>query len=83
MPCDLTPAEIAEELVLLRSAPLLSGFRGAPPVDVAALAKAASTLGALMLERPGIAEIEINPLIVHANGQGATVADVLIVSNSL
>jgi acyl-CoA synthetase (NDP forming) len=80
MPCDLTPDEIAAELAPLRCAPLLSGFRGGPPADVTALSGAASILGALMLERPEIAEIDINPLIVHPDGQGVTVADVLIVS---
>ena len=64
----------------LRSAKLLSGFRGAPPVDVEAVAKAVMAIGRLMRTQPDIVEIDVNPLMVHAKGQGATALDALIVA---
>ena len=63
----------------LKTAKLLHGFRNLPPVDVETAAEVAQRLGRLMLARPDISEIEINPLMVHARGQGATALDALIV----
>jgi acyl-CoA synthetase (NDP forming) len=56
----------------------LTGWRNLPRGDLDALAKAVvavSRLAAL----DGVREAEINPLIVHAEGQGVTVADAWIV----
>lgn len=79
MPPDLAPDAIAEEILLLKSAKLLQGFRGAPPADVDALAQVAASVGALMRANPDIMEIDINPLIVHARGEGVTALDALFV----
>jgi acyl-CoA synthetase (NDP forming) len=79
LPADLDPPAIADALRRLKSAPLLAGFRGAPPRDVAAVADVAARLGALMAAHPEIAEIEINPLRVYPQAQGAAVVDALIV----
>lgn len=73
---------VIEELMRLRSAKLLRGFRGAPPCDIAAISRAASALGALMLAAPYIAEVDVNPIVAHAQGEGATALDALIVTNS-
>jgi acetate---CoA ligase (ADP-forming) len=77
---DLTEDEIIEELGKLKTAKLLHGFRNSPPRDVKAVAAAAAALGGLMRARPEIIEIDINPLMVHADGQGATALDALIVT---
>ena len=55
-------------------------FRGAPPVDIAAVAQAVLAIGRLMRTTPAIVEIDVNPLMVHAKGQGATALDALIVA---
>lgn len=48
---------------------LLAGYRGRPPADRAALERAALALGRFYLDhRARLAEIEINPLIVRADG---------------
>jgi acetyltransferase len=67
-------------LMALRGSALLIGFRGAPPADIEAaatvlerLSEAATGLGDLLLE------LDINPLIVHAAGEGAQAADALMV----
>jgi succinyl-CoA synthetase beta subunit len=48
----------------LRGAPLLEGARDRPAVDVPAAARALAALSRLAAERPEIAEVEINPLLV-------------------
>jgi hypothetical protein len=51
----------------LRGAGLLTGARGRAPVDIAAVAELAAGVGALLLES-GLELIELNPVLVHANG---------------
>ena len=52
----------------LRGSPLLTGARGRPVLDVAGAAAAAVSLSRFAAARPAIAEIEINPLLVTADG---------------
>jgi len=78
MPADLTQSAIEEELNRLRCSALLRGFRGAPAVDTAAIAKTAESIGRLMRSHPEIIEIDINPLVVYENGKGAIALDALI-----
>lgn len=54
---------------------LLEGFRGRPKVDLAVLEKLLVSFSDLVCRHPQIQEIDVNPLFVHAEGQGATVAD--------
>jgi acetate---CoA ligase (ADP-forming) len=62
-------AEQAEKLILsLRGAAILTGARGRPPLDTAAAAGALAALSRLAAERPDLAEIEINPLLVTTEG---------------
>jgi acyl-CoA synthetase (NDP forming) len=60
----------------LKTYPLLSGFRGQPPADVAALEDALVRLSALAEDLPEIAELDCNPIIVHEHG--ATIVDARI-----
>ena len=64
----------------LKSAPLLAGYRGAPPRDRAALIDAILAF-ARMAETLGdrLAEAEVNPLFVLADGKGVRAADGLVV----
>jgi acetate---CoA ligase (ADP-forming) len=72
-------AQIVEALEKLRAAKLLAGVRGAPPADVAAVVQVVLAIGRLMQSVPEITEIDVNPLMVHAEGDGATALDALIV----
>jgi acetyltransferase len=54
---------------------LLNGFRGSAKADVVALEKLLVCLSGLVSDNPEIKELDINPLLVHPEGQGATVAD--------
>ncbi len=59
----------AEELVRsLGSAPLLTGVRGRPPLDVTAAARAVAALSYFAAAHPEIAEVEVNPLLVRREG---------------
>jgi acyl-CoA synthetase (NDP forming) len=78
LPADLSEDAIVAELHKLKAAKVLGGFRGQPPVDVKAVAKIAATIGRLMRTMPEIVEIDVNPLIAHA--QGVTALDALIVT---
>ncbi|WP_065328424.1 acetate--CoA ligase family protein [Tritonibacter mobilis] len=61
----------------LRIAPLLSGYRGAPPADRAAILRAIRAVEAyLVAEAEGLEEIEINPLLCTPSD--AVAADALI-----
>ena len=62
------PAHVAALLRTLRAWPLLAGARGAEPVDVAAVARAACAIGDVLAGRPDLAEIEVNPLRATADG---------------
>jgi len=72
----LTPlaAQDAEEMIReLKTYPLLTGYRGGPVHDVRALVDAVLRVGALVEELPQIAELDLNPILVHPHG--ATVVD--------
>lgn len=65
LPADLAEADVVAELGRLKAAPLLRGIRGAAPVDVAAIARAVTAIGAQMRANPSITEIDINPLVAY------------------
>jgi acetyltransferase len=62
----------------IRAAKVFEGFRGQPPADTDAIAECLERLSQLTSDFPEITELDINPLIVHAQGKGARVADVRI-----
>jgi acetate---CoA ligase (ADP-forming) len=74
-PVDLATAH--EMIGEVRSLRVLSGFRGRPPADVDALARAIVSLSRLA-ERPDVRELEINPLLVRASGGGVVAVDALV-----
>ncbi len=80
LPATADEGQVIEALGRLRAAKLLAGVRGAPPADIEAVAKVATSIARLIRTVPEIGEIEINPLMVHARGEGATALDALIVS---
>ena len=68
LPAGALESDIADALRQLKSAALLQGVRGAPAVNLAAVARVAATLAALLRADARIAEIEINPLLAHVGG---------------
>jgi len=79
-PAPVSVAEASAMLESLRAAPLLNGFRGAAKADVAALSQLISQVSVLAAHHArAISEIELNPVLVHAEGQGVTIVDALVV----
>jgi acyl-CoA synthetase (NDP forming) len=64
----VTGADAAAMVGDLRCAPLLYGYRGAPPCDVAALEELLVRVGRLVEDVPEIAELDMNPVRVSENG---------------
>lgn len=62
----------------IKGYPMLTGLRGKPPSDIEMLEKNLISLRAMVDNHPLIKELDINPLFVHARGEGTTVADVII-----
>lgn len=72
-----TDAAIRDALLGLRSAPLLSGFRGRPAVDMDKLVDAIRAVADYACEHAdGLLELDVNPLLVNA--EGAVAVDALI-----
>ena len=80
MPGDADREQIVEALRKLRSVKLLDGVRGAPAADIDAVVQTVMAIGRLMRAMPELTEIDVNPLMVHAKGQGVTALDALIVA---
>jgi acetate---CoA ligase (ADP-forming) len=59
----------------IKAFPMLTGVRGAPVHDLEELERCLLRLSALATENPEIAELDINPLFVHPEGRGCSVAD--------
>lgn len=80
LPADISHTRAIERIMALRGAKLLGPFRGKPARDVAAVADIVIKLGAAMRAGIGIEEIDINPLMVFAQGEGAIALDALIIT---
>jgi acetate---CoA ligase (ADP-forming) len=74
--------ELERQVLELRCAPLLTGARGRPPLDVAALCRAAIALGTVIAARDDVDEVEINPLLVLPDGVLALDARVITSSRA-
>jgi acyl-CoA synthetase (NDP forming)/RimJ/RimL family protein N-acetyltransferase len=72
----LTDVDVADLVRSVRAAPRLTGYRGAPPTDVAALEDVIARVAQLADDLPEVAELEVNPVLVGERGAhvvGATV----------
>ncbi|MEU8075274.1 GNAT family N-acetyltransferase [Catellatospora citrea] len=64
----LTDQDTARMWRGLRTAPLLTGYRGAPPVNTAAVEDLIARIGRLAEDLPEIAELDLNPILAGADG---------------
>jgi acetate---CoA ligase (ADP-forming) len=79
-PAPVSAAEATAMLAELKAAPLLNGFRGAAKADIPALSQLISQISLLAARyREQVSEIELNPVLVHPEGHGATIVDALVV----
>jgi acetyltransferase len=77
----LAPVTLREAEAMIRALkayPLLSGARGKGPADCAALIDVICRISALLQACPQIEEIDLNPVIVHPEGQGVSLVDARI-----
>ncbi|WP_218016921.1 acetate--CoA ligase family protein [Sphingomonas mali] len=82
LPADISHARAVERILGLRGAKMLGEFRGKPARDVHAVADVVVKVGAAMRAGLAIEEIDINPLMVLAQGEGAVALDALIVTGA-
>ena len=79
-PAPMSKAEALAMIMSLKAAPLFTGYRGKPPLDVQALARAITSVAAYAADmRDVLVELDINPLFVYPQGQGVCAADALVV----
>jgi len=71
----VTQNEATEMLTGLKAYPLVAGTRGAGPADCPALIEVICRVSALLDACPDISEIDLNPVIVHPQGQGLSLVD--------
>ena len=84
----LAPVPLDREQALaliarLKGAKLLGAYRGMPAADIEALAELMAKLSQFAFDHADdIAEIDLNPVIVHDKGAGVSVVDALIVKRA-
>jgi acyl-CoA synthetase (NDP forming) len=78
-PC-LSEGMILTEIAKLKGYALLRGARGSPPRDCATLAKTVMLVGEVILARPEVSEIDINPFVLYGEDHGGVAVDALIVA---
>jgi acetyl-CoA synthetase len=72
--------QVLQALGQLKCAPLLNGFRGAPPADLNAAADVILAVAGRVAQDPSsIIELDINPLLLLAEGRGVVAADALVI----
>ncbi len=70
----------AEEMIdQVRAHALLDGVRGQPPMDKTAIVDALLRISQLVQDFPEIIEMDINPLMVYHQGEGALALDMRLV----
>jgi len=74
----LTDRDVDDLIHGIKGYPLLQGYRGHPAADVAALRDALLRLSRLADEVPEIFELDLNPVIALAPGQGCRIVDARI-----
>ena len=74
-----SPLEAEQMLGEIRAHALLDGVRGQPGVDKNAIVDCLLRIGQLVQDFPNIAEVDINPLMVYPDTQGAIAIDMRLV----
>jgi acetyl coenzyme A synthetase (ADP forming)-like protein len=71
----LTDRDARELVRSVKGFPLLGGYRGAPPGDIAAIEETLLRISQLAGEHPEVAEMDLNPIRVLPPGRGCLVVD--------
>lgn len=83
--CELEEREIYQMLTILKGFSLLDGFRGRKKADIPALVELIRKVQTMALNEASIVEMDINPVIVREEGQGAVAVDarIVVIDNTL
>lgn len=74
----ITQRDADEMMHDIQGFPLLAGYRGAPPADLAALQNILLKLSAFVEHTPEIKEVDLNPVYAYAQGALAVDARILL-----
>jgi acyl-CoA synthetase (NDP forming) len=74
----LTPRDARQMVREIKGFPLLEGYRGTPPSDVAALEDTLLKLSAFLDEHDEIKELDLNPIFAYPQGLSAVDARVIL-----
>jgi acyl-CoA synthetase (NDP forming) len=74
-----TKEEAKAALQRLKMAPLFTGVRGEPPMDVESLCDAVMRIGDLMLDPAArVVSLDLNPVLLDSAGKGCVVVDAVV-----
>jgi acetyltransferase len=71
----VTKSETMDMLKKLKAYPVLQGARGKTAADIDAFCDVICRVAQLLTVTPDIAEIDLNPVIVHEKGKGVSIVD--------
>jgi len=74
----LTKIDAYDMIKQIKGFPILKGVRGQKPADIDALADAIMKVSALVIENPGIREIDLNPVFAFENGVSVVDARIIL-----
>lgn len=74
----LTALDAADMVAAVRAAPMLDGYRGTMPVDLAALHDLIARVSVLADDLPEVASLQLNPVMAHQGGVAVLGAQVTI-----
>ncbi len=79
IPAIASRAAMKDALLSLSGAALFGGYRGSDAADLEAAVDVIEALARAVRRHPEIAEVDLNPVVLHSQGKGASVLDALIV----
>jgi acyl-CoA synthetase (NDP forming) len=74
----ITPRDARQMVQEIKGRPLLEGYRGQEPADVAALEKLLLRLSQFVEAHPEIAELDLNPIFAYKDGAVAVDARIIL-----
>ncbi len=78
-PAPIGPAEAMKLIDGLRGARLFGSLRGRGPRDATSFSQLAARLSSIAVDLRGrLIEVDLNPVVIHAKGNGVTIVDALM-----
>jgi acyl-CoA synthetase (NDP forming) len=74
----ITKEDAKEMITQLKAFPLLNGYRGAKPADIQALTEILCNVSKLILDKPEIKELDLNPVISYPKGAKTVDARIIL-----